>query len=79
VPVDREITASVGRAVRTLRIDQGLTQEELADRCDMHRTYVGGIERGERNPTVTVIYRLADALSVKGSDLLAAAEQSAQD
>lgn len=72
---DPAITVAIGRAVRSLREQQGLSQEELAARSKMHRTYVGGIERGERNPTVTVLYRLAAALQVSGSALLAVAER----
>jgi transcriptional regulator with XRE-family HTH domain len=74
MPSDPAITAALGRAVRFLREQEGLSQEELAARCRMHRTYIGGIERGERNPTVTVLYRLADALRTTGSALLATAE-----
>jgi transcriptional regulator with XRE-family HTH domain len=53
-----------GNAVRRLRIARGLSQEELADRVELHRTYVGGIERGERNPTLVTIRRIAEALEV---------------
>ena len=74
MPSDPGVTVAVGRAVRVLREENGLSQEELAARCRMHRTYIGGIERGERNPTVTVIYRMAEALDVTGSGLLAVAE-----
>jgi transcriptional regulator with XRE-family HTH domain len=75
MPSDPGITAALGRAVRFLREQRNLSQEELAARCGMHRTYVGGIERGERNPTVTAIYRLAEALQINGSELLATAEE----
>jgi transcriptional regulator with XRE-family HTH domain len=75
MPSDPGITAAVGRAVRFLREQNGLSQEELAARCRMHRTYIGGVERGERNPTVSVLYRMAEALQVTGSALLAVAEE----
>jgi transcriptional regulator with XRE-family HTH domain len=75
MPSDPATTAALGRAVRYLREQKGLSQEELAARCRMHRTYIGGIERGERNPTVSVIYRLAEALETSGSGLLAVAER----
>lgn len=63
-----------GKRVRELRARQGISQEELADRAKVHRTYIGGIERGERNPTVTTIYRLAKALGVAPSQLLEPSE-----
>jgi transcriptional regulator with XRE-family HTH domain len=47
-----------------------VSQEELADLADIHRTYIGGIERGERNPTLTMIVRLARALGVPPAKLL---------
>lgn len=71
---DPAITVAVGRAVRFLREQKGLSQDQLAARCGMHRTYVGGIERGERNPTVSVLYRLAEGLQTTGSGLLTVAE-----
>jgi transcriptional regulator with XRE-family HTH domain len=75
VASDPVITAAIGRAIRFLREQEQLSQEELAARCKTHRTYIGGIERGERNPTVTVLYRIADALEITGSRLLAVAEE----
>lgn len=59
-----------GAAVRRLRTRLKLSQEEFADRVQVHRTYVGGIERGERNPTLTTISRIAHALDVSMSELL---------
>lgn len=61
---------SFGEAVRFHRRLTGYLQEELADRASIHRTYIGGIERGERNPTLTMIHRLAVALGVPPSRLL---------
>ena len=67
--------AALGRAIRDLRTELSVSQEELAHRSGMHRTYLGGIERGERNPSYTNILRIASALDVTGSALLAAAER----
>jgi transcriptional regulator with XRE-family HTH domain len=61
--------------VRTRRVAQNLSQEELADRCGLHRTYVGAIERGERNITVGTLFRLAEALGCRAADLLDRAGQ----
>ncbi|MFP5431606.1 helix-turn-helix domain-containing protein [Sphingobium sp. ba1] len=54
----------LGRCVRFLRLRAGLSQEDLADACGLDRTYVGGIERGERNPSLKNILKLASALDV---------------
>ncbi|MGH2846147.1 MAG: helix-turn-helix domain-containing protein [Thermoleophilaceae bacterium] len=67
--------AALGRAVRELRLQRGMSQEGLADRSDLHRTYVGGIERGERNVSFGNLLRLADALDVRLSDLVARSER----
>ena len=60
----------LGANVRALRIKLNLTQEQLADKCDLHRTYIGAIERGDRNISLKNIVRLADVLGVTPSDLL---------
>ncbi len=70
-PKNRKCVA-FGKAIRRLRESLGFSQEALADRADIHRTYIGGIERGERNPTLTMIHRLADALGVPPTRLLEA-------
>jgi len=59
-----------GRALAELRRDAGLSQEELAHRSGLHRTYVGGVERGERNPTLTTLLALARGLGLNPSVLL---------
>ena len=65
---------ALGRAVRDLRGVRGISQEDLAHLSGMHRTYVGGIERGERNVSYANLKRLARALEVPASQLLARAE-----
>jgi transcriptional regulator with XRE-family HTH domain len=64
-----------GRAVRQARERTGLTQEELGHRAGMHRTYVAGIERGERNFSFANLLRLAEALRTEPSELLRSAEE----
>jgi len=65
--------ATVGRNVRVLRQARGLTQEQLAFEAQIDLTYLGGIERGRRNPSLMVMARLADSLGVNISALLEAA------
>ena len=65
-----DVRHRLGARVQRLRLDQGLSQEELADRANVHRTYVSGVERGVRNPTVTVLEKLAKGLGVSLKDLL---------
>ncbi|MBI6665732.1 transcriptional regulator [Pseudomonas syringae] len=56
--------------VRRRRLALGLSQEELAEHAGVHRTYIGMLERSEKNVTIYNIWRLASALDVKASDLL---------
>ena len=60
----------LGKTIRDLRMELSLSQEELAERADLHRTYVGGIERGERNVSLENIVRIAHALQFVPSQLL---------
>lgn len=62
--------ATFGKMVRLYRTSIGYSQEELADIARIHRTYIGGIERGERNPTLLMIHRLAVALNISPARLL---------
>ena len=65
---DEELLA-LGRTVRRLRIERGLSQEELADLSGLHRNYIGGIERGERNVGVRALFSLARGLGVPAQEL----------
>jgi transcriptional regulator with XRE-family HTH domain len=56
--------------IRQLRKETGLSQEQLADLCGLHRTYIGAIERAEQNVSIDNIGKIAKALKVKPSDLL---------
>ena len=57
-----DVHARLSRNLQRLRQEKGWSQEELAFQAGLHRTYVSGVERGVRNPTVTVVERLARAL-----------------
>ncbi len=61
-----------GERVRALRTHNGLSQEEFAELCGLHRTYISGIERGVRNPTLSIILQIAAALKVPPASLFEA-------
>jgi DNA-binding XRE family transcriptional regulator len=58
-----------GARVRNLRLKQGMSQEALALTCELDRTYIGGVERGERNISLINIHKIADALGVPVGEL----------
>jgi len=62
--------ASIGRAARARRLEMGLSQEEMAERVGLHRTYYSSVERGAYNITVLVLFRLAVGLECEPGDLL---------
>lgn len=61
---EKDITVRFGQRVKTLRLQAGLSQEAFADKCGLDRTYISGIERGVRNPTLEVIGVIADGLGI---------------
>ncbi|WP_334419028.1 MULTISPECIES: helix-turn-helix domain-containing protein [unclassified Bradyrhizobium] len=59
----------VGLNIQELRRAKKLSQEELADMCKLHQTYLSGVETGKRNPSLLVLERIANALSVDAEEL----------
>lgn len=65
-----DVRRRVGINLRRFRKERGLSQEALAFECGLHRTYISGVERGVRNPTVLVLEEIAAALRVPSARLL---------
>ncbi|MHC5717857.1 MAG: helix-turn-helix domain-containing protein [Nostoc sp.] len=65
-----EILDKFGKRVRDERFQRGLSQEELAEKAELHRTYIGMIERGEKNITLINIGKIAKALGITVDELL---------
>lgn len=65
-----EITKALGETIRDLRTKQSLSQENLADLTDLHRTYISSVERGKRNISIRNLEKIAKALKVKISNIL---------
>jgi transcriptional regulator with XRE-family HTH domain len=66
----QEIQSRLGARIRTLRTKNGWSQEEFADRCGLHRSYMGAVERGEKNLTLATLHILARTLDTTISGLL---------
>jgi len=66
-----DVRQRLAKNLRRLRTERGWSQEDFADRAGLHRTYVSDIERGARNPTITVVEKLAVPLGLSASDLIA--------
>ena len=68
--MEGDLQRTVGRNLRAYRERQGVSQESFAQQLGVHRTYLGGLERGERNLTLRSVERLAAALDLNPLDLL---------
>jgi transcriptional regulator with XRE-family HTH domain len=64
------MTRILAQNIRIFRRSKGLSQEALAEMCDLHRTYIGSVERGERNVTLSTLEVIAEALGVSIPELL---------
>lgn len=73
--VQRSVKEDFGDALRELRLERELSQEELAGICGRHRTYVSLLERGQSSPSLDTVWLLADALDVSPSELVKRVEQ----
>lgn len=71
-----KLRTSLGNVIRARRAALGFSQEGFADKVGLHRTYQGDIERGERNLSLNNLVRLADALGIRLSELIAEAEKA---
>ena len=71
-----DVKVQFGRNLRAQRLKRQFTQEQLAEEADLDRTYISGLERGVRNPTITIVARLATALNVSPTALLGKNEKS---
>lgn len=68
--MSKTVRNKFGKQIRNLRREKGWSQEELADKVGLHRTYIGSIERGEQNTSIDNIAKLAKSLGVKIEDLV---------
>jgi transcriptional regulator with XRE-family HTH domain len=69
VPQPDRVLVGLGKALAARRHERGLSQEQLSLETGVHRNYIGGIERGERNPSVVAVAKLAAALDMSLSEL----------
>lgn len=67
---DQELLKAFGAKVQQYRNKLGLSQEKFAEKANVHRTYIGTVERGETNLTLLNVYKLAKALEVSPKDLI---------
>ncbi len=75
MPAKNASVAALGRAVRTIRIERGLSQEEAGSRAGIGRSFYGRVERGEASPTYETILKLADGFEIGAAEIVALAER----
>ncbi|MDD6212576.1 MAG: helix-turn-helix transcriptional regulator [Clostridiales bacterium] len=74
-----DIQKIVGQRIRSCRKKKGFTQEKLAEKSDLHPTYIGMIERGEKNLSITSLEKILSALNISFSDFFQMIEEEKQD
>ncbi len=67
---ERDQLRKLGKSIASARVKKGVTQEVLAALCGLHRTYIGSVERGERNPSYISLLKITDGLGVSLSELV---------
>lgn len=67
---DQRFLRRLGARVRERRLARGLTQAELAERCELHRTFIGSVERGERNLSILNLRLIARSLRIRPAELI---------
>ncbi len=67
---DKTILKNISKNIKSYRKAKGLSQEKLAEKCDLHRTYIGAVERAEKNITIKSLVKIANALDINIADLL---------
>ena len=67
--MNTKILERIGKKIKSIRKNSGLTQEKLAEKINVHPTYIGKIESGKNNPSILLLYKLSKALKIKLSDL----------
>lgn len=67
---DKELKNILASNIRAIRLKKGLSQEQLANVCELHRTYIGSVERSERNITLSTLVKFANALNISAIELL---------
>jgi len=70
--INREMSLAIefGKILQTKRLESGLSQEQLAQQCNLDRTYISLLERGLRQPTITSLFNISKVLGIKASELL---------
>ena len=68
--VKKQVLLKLGRNIHNLRLNQGISQEELAFKIDSARNFIGCIERAEKSPTIYTLFRIAQALNVKIEEIV---------
>ena len=71
----QDLQVILGKRIREFRSKKGFSQESFADHCGLHRTYMGGIERGERNLTIQTVLTISKGLDLTMSELLSGIER----